>query len=687
MKYLSMIPMALLLLGGALYPAVAQEEEEELPIYTIEELVVVGERLEPGMNLEVSQQEVAARATRDVGALFRTIPQAGAIRRGGTGLDPVVRGFRGEQLTILVDGAAQAWAACPNRMDPPTMHIEPEDLQKIELFPGPYTVRFGSSVGGVVNLVMTRPPRVSHAVVHGTVTSGYESAYEGRRIRGELSANWPWGDLTLTGAAKDYRNYEDGRGDEVSAAFRTNSYSVKLGASPTSNQRIQFSHRQSFARDMAYPALPMDARKDDTQFYALDYRLHRRAPYNMTLTTRLWASLVDHVMDNSLKPNATMVTAVTDAHTRARGGRAEGQVMLKGGHRLYIGADYSRHFQKGFRTRDFLMGPMAGTTLFDIVWPDAEMETIGGFGELRWTLSPTLLATVGARVDRATGRADNPEAAFEALYPGDLERTDVVPSGQVGLSWQATPHLELSTKVGTGARVPSVEELYIYLLPVGLDPYDYLGDPTLEPERNIQGEVRGAIELAPARIEATLFHSRVSDYVSARIDTTVTSRSPGALGVKRFTSISTATISGGHLRAALDLGRGFELSGSVAASLGRDEDADEDLPEMAPPEARMSLCYCTPGELFRGEVEGRFVAKQDRISESFGETETAGFGVCNARAWLNLGSHVTLRAGVDNLFDHYYREHLNRNHKVDGSSIAEPGRSLSVELTAGLGTR
>lgn len=686
MKYILLFSLIPLLLTGALPAALAEEEDEEMPVYRIEEIVVVGERLEPAVSLEISPQEVASRAPRDIGALFRTIPEAGAIRRGGAGLDPVIRGFRGEQLTILVDGAAQAWAACPNRMDPPTMHIEPEDLQKVELFPGPYTVRFGPSVGGIVNFVMTTPPRVTHPMLNGTVTTGYESAYEGRRVRGELVSNWPWGDLSLTGAAKDYRNYEDGRGEEVSARFRTNSYSVKLGVAPAPGQRLQLSHRASYARDLDYPALPMDAKKDDSQFYALDYRLHRRAPHNMSFTTRLWTSLVDHVMDNSLKPTAAMVNAVTDAHTRAMGGRVEGQMMLKGGHRLYLGADYARHRQKGFRTREFLMGPMAGTTLFDVIWPDALVENVGGFGELRYTLSPTILATVGARVDRVTASADDPEQAFADLYPDDLERSDLLPGGKVGLSWQATPWAELSATAGTGARVPSIEELYIYKLPVGRDPYDYLGDPTLEPERNIQGEVRGVIDIAPARIEASFFHSRVSDYVSARIDETESSRSPGALGVKRFTSVPTATISGGHLATELDLPAGFQLSASAAASYGRDEDAEEDLPEMAPPEARVALCYCTPGRLFQGEAEGRFVARQDRISESFGETETPGFGLCNLRAWLNLSPHFSVRAGVDNLFDHYYREHLNRYHKVDGSPIAEPGRSFSVEVTAGLGT-
>jgi iron complex outermembrane receptor protein len=42
-------------------------------------------------------------------------------------------------------------------MDPITSHVIPEEIGKIEVVKGPYTVRFGQTFGGVVNMVTTTP--------------------------------------------------------------------------------------------------------------------------------------------------------------------------------------------------------------------------------------------------------------------------------------------------------------------------------------------------------------------------------------------------------------------------------------------------------------------------------------------------------------------------------------------------
>ena len=43
--------------------------------------------------------------------------------------------------------------ACPNRMDPITTHIIPEEIEKIEIIKGPYSMRYGATFGGIINMV------------------------------------------------------------------------------------------------------------------------------------------------------------------------------------------------------------------------------------------------------------------------------------------------------------------------------------------------------------------------------------------------------------------------------------------------------------------------------------------------------------------------------------------------------
>ena len=66
------------------------------------------------------------RLEHDGATLLTQIPSISGIKKSGNyGYDPVFRGFKYEQLNIVIDGAQSASAACPNRMDPPTSQIAP----------------------------------------------------------------------------------------------------------------------------------------------------------------------------------------------------------------------------------------------------------------------------------------------------------------------------------------------------------------------------------------------------------------------------------------------------------------------------------------------------------------------------------------------------------------------------------
>ena len=87
---------------------------------------------------------------------------------------------------------------------------------------------------------------------------------------------------------------------------------------------------------------------------------------------------------------------------------------------------------------------------------------------------------------------------------------------------------------------------------------------------------------------------------------------------------------------------------------------------------------------FWGELQSRFVDRQDRVSEAFAEQPTPGFAVFDLRGGVPIGQGLTLTVAVENLFDEAYAEHLNRMHKVDGTPLLEPGRNLHIMLTVGI---
>ncbi len=72
-------------------------------------------------------------------------------------------------------------------------------------------------------------------------------------------------------------------------------------------------------------------------------------------------------------------------------------------------------------------------------------------------------------------------------------------------------------------------------------------------------------------------------------------------------------------------------------------------------------------------------AKQDRVATSLGEVRSAGWSILNVRSYWQVREGFLLTAGVENLFDRNYREHLDLR---TGRGVFQPGRNayLGMEL-------
>lgn len=70
------------------------------------------------------QTENADLLSHDAGKFLNSIPEINGIRKAGNyATDPVLRGFKYEQLNLIVDGAMSSVNACPSRMDPASSQI------------------------------------------------------------------------------------------------------------------------------------------------------------------------------------------------------------------------------------------------------------------------------------------------------------------------------------------------------------------------------------------------------------------------------------------------------------------------------------------------------------------------------------------------------------------------------------
>jgi len=121
---------------------------------------------------------------------------------------------------------------------------------------------------------------------------------------------------------------------------------------------------------------------------------------------------------------------------------------------------------------------------------------------------------------------------------------------------------------------------------------------------------------------------------------------------------------------------------SISYTHGQNQSEDEPLPEIPPFEFRYRLLGSFAKKSVQPEIVLRHVLKQDRIATSYGETETPGFTVVDAKVSWHVKSFITATGGVQNLFDTAYYEHLSRSvRSATARPIYSPGRNYYLTLT------
>ena len=74
------------------------------------------------------------------------------------------------------------------------------------------------------------------------------------------------------------------------------------------------------------------------------------------------------------------------------------------------------------------------------------------------------------------------------------------------------------------------------------------------------------------------------------------------------------------------------------------------------------------------------VGRQDRVAALKGETATGGYTTADLQFGATIWKQLSLQAGVKNIFDAQYVNHLNAKNPFSGQPIPEPGRVFFADL-------
>jgi iron complex outermembrane receptor protein len=627
----------------------------------------------------------ATTQPRNISDLFRDIPGFGIIKRGNYASEPAFRAFKYEQLNVQYDGGMKILNACPNRMDPITTHVIPEEIERIEIVKGPFTVRFGQNFGGIINMV-SKSPGMQSLGWSGNAETGYETNGNNFTARGALTYKAEHYDIEGNVSYRNYGDYTDGNGDVVPSSFKTFDYSAKLGYNPGENQRLRLTWRQSFGRDIKHAGLPMDSPYDDSYLVGLDYRIKVPKSNIRSFMLKLFYSHVDHLMTNEDRPNFMMVEAESNVFVTTYGGKAELELTPTEKLSLFVGADANFIGREGDRIRTIKI--MNGNPLpmpmvkVDKIWQDSKLDDLGVFAEAKLLAQDNSVFTAGIRTDFVNSSINDPEEDFLELYGGEIEdQQDFNVSGNFSylVKWD---QVQFQAAIGRGVRSASLLERYINHFNVGQDPYEYVGNPYLDPEVNHQIELSSDYRGLRLGFGGSVFYSFLTNYITAVVDEDLPRKfmpMQEPRFAKRFVNVDDAVQAGFEVFFNYYFNDRFSFLSDLSYTYGQNTDLDEPLPLIAPLTGHLGVKYERPKYWLN--LKSRLVAEQNRVAESFGEVPSPGFVTFDFSAGYQPVEGLSVGAAVLNLFDTAYYEHLNfsyRNSDLLQGRIYEPGRNFTL---------
>lgn len=664
-------------LNMAIKESVIYRKKITVNLYPVTIIAVKPQNAQPDGEIKIEYQD---RLEHDTASILNQTPAFNSIRKGGNyGFDPVFRGFKYDQLNVVMNGAQSATAACPNRMDPPTSQMAPNMMDRIEILKGPHALRFGTGLGATINFIPAKLRFSSKLDFYGRLSSGYAS--NGNIMRGEsqFGLSSKKYDISFFGSWSQGDDYTTGNNETVQADFSRGSFGTNIGFKLASNQQLRLSATYNRARDADFPALPMDLREDDTWLFNARHDIHFEGKKLQSWNTTIFGSFVDHLMNNLIKPlDSRMLNAYTFATTYNYGGRTEGFWKLSNG-KVYAGVDLRVEGAEGTRVREFLMGPMAGNTEEDNAWQDGRISKTGFFAE--YQINGNMFNYIASgRLQINTAKVDDPAQQFTQVNP-KTKVTQVNPSLSLGILKNFGSKIQAGLWLARAQRSGSLIERYINFFPVGQDPFEMLGNPQLASEVNYQADLTSkwrANEKSVINID--IFAAYLQDYISSVIETNLSPRLPMSPGVRKFMNIEEVFKTGFEVSWDQVLFAGLSHSMSIAYTYGQDLERDEPLPEIAPLDIRYALYGSYLKDRLRPEVVFNYVAEQSRVSDEFGETVTPLFSLLDIKIGYQIKSGLSVNVGINNLLDEDYFEHLSRSVRGTNAPIFAPGRNLFINL-------
>ncbi len=636
----------------------------------------------------VEGAELQRNLDGQIGEVLDKLPGVSASGFSPGASRPVLRGFSGERVRVLVDGIGAIDVS--NTSADHAVSIDPLTAERIEVLRGPAVLLYGSqAIGGAVNVIDKRiPRRMPDEPIHLDANASVDTV-AGLRAAG-ASVDFPAGDNfafhvdgswrqtddlavpgytlapvlrteLLTEAAEEEAEHPEEAAELREAANRrgllpnsaTETWSANAGAAlfaGDSNLGVAIGIYDTFYGVPGRPGTSHAHGHGESEDHAghdhadHDHAEHGEVPITIGLrqyradlrgSLQLGGGLFSELITRAGYSDYTHTEFEGDAvgtvfDVSGIEARAELVQNRRGEWNGSLGAQY--YF------RDF---DAYGTEAY--VAPN-RTEQMSLFALQEVGIGPVQLELAGryegTAVDSRTLRLARDFDSF---------------SGAVGLAHETESGLRFGVNASRAERAPSAEELFSNGPHIATQAFE-IGDPDLRTEVAYGAEAFMRGRIGPASVNVAVFKSWFDDYIALA----ATGEEEGELPVFAYFQAD-ADYFGVEGEVSLPLYDSEPLR--ILADLSGDyirAELDDGSPLPRIPPLSLLGAIEAQTERFDARAELQWFADQDRIAEF--ETPTDGFAMVNASlSWKPLrgGNNLTLMAQAENIFDTAGRRHTS----------------------------
>jgi iron complex outermembrane receptor protein len=614
-------------------------------------------------------EEVDTRNAVDGGDLLKNINGVSTIRRGGHGLEAVIRGQNDQRLNTFLDGA-MVYGACSAKMDPASTYANVNNYDSVTVIKGTQSVLFGAGgPGGIVSFKRVTEPvsKTEYRIGQNFDSNAGSYTTSGNMVFPLSSSSY----LRLNGSATNSGNYETGSGIKPLTEYSTTDYTVILGTKLSDGSKLEVNYSNNRQDKVGYPGLMMDIAYSYTDMYTLKY--HRVSPFGIfsAMNVELFNTDIDHLMDNTTMRGTTGNGSMkTPTSSDTYGGRIIGTI----GTDLRAGVDYEHNTKNAEQNMT-----MGGMNVFMMhLWPDVETEKLGFFvekdmGNISYGLryDQVELEPHKQTVDKGGMAVQlSPNELYSVHYTGTItakKRDFDNISGFIRVNKKLN-HGDSYMSFSINERAPDTTELF-NAKNSSTNMMKHVGNPNLSSERHMTFEVGYEGMLMGNHITGSIYYNDVDDFVTThRLD-------DSAMKARLYKNVD-ATLYGYELTAHR-LIAGIDTTLNLNYTRGEDDTQNRALPQIMP--LAGDLTFEVKSAKTNYGLRINFADTQDRFdSKVLDVGETAGYTVYDIYAGFEPSPNLRFTVGMGNITDKRYATHLNTTNTLDGAAdrTDEPGRSL-----------